>query len=174
MLTLQQNILRMCFDAELVLHEITSPLTCKTLTFKSFTPPEHKSCMQLVPIQLSFSITATTSDFCNEFLSLAVRKRKTSDWSTLHCLTNILEQRKTVSFLCESENWVTTCCSVAQSCLTLCDPMDCSTPGFPVLHHLPELARTHVHWVSDAIQPSHPLSPPSPSALKLFQQQGHF
>ena len=47
--------------------------------------------------------------------------------------------------------------SVAQSCLTLCDPMDFSMPGLPVLHHLPELAQTHVHWVSDAIQPSHPL-----------------
>ena len=45
------------------------------------------------------------------------------------------------------------CCSVAQSCPTICDPMDCSTLGFPVLHHLPEFAQTHVHWVSDAIQP---------------------
>ena len=50
--------------------------------------------------------------------------------------------------------------SVAQLCPTLCDPMDCSTPGFPVLHHLPELAQTHVHWVDDATQPSHPLSCP--------------
>ena len=51
------------------------------------------------------------------------------------------------------------CCSVAQSCLTLCNPMDCSTPGFPILHYLPGLAQTHVHWASDAIQPSHPLPP---------------
>ena len=51
------------------------------------------------------------------------------------------------------------CCSVSQSCPTLCDPMDCSTPGFPVHHHLPELAQTHVHWVSDPIQPSRPLLP---------------
>ena len=49
--------------------------------------------------------------------------------------------------------------SIAQSCLTLCDPMDCSTPGFPVHHQCPELAQTHAHRVSDAIQPSHPLSP---------------
>ena len=48
--------------------------------------------------------------------------------------------------------------SVTQSCRTLCDPMDCSTPGFPVHHQLPELTQTHVHWVGDAIQPSHPLS----------------
>ena len=47
------------------------------------------------------------------------------------------------------------CCSVAQSCPTLCDPMDCSTPDFPVHHQLPELAQTHVHWVSGAIQPTH-------------------
>ena len=53
------------------------------------------------------------------------------------------------------------CCSVTQSCPTLCDPMDCSMLGFPVLHHLQELAQTHVHSVSDAIQPSHPLSFPS-------------
>ena len=62
--------------------------------------------------------------------------------------------------------------SVAQSCHTLCDPMDCSTPGFPVHHQLPELAQTHVHQVSDAIQPSHSQSSPSPPALNLFQQQG--
>ena len=63
------------------------------------------------------------------------------------------------------------CCSVAQS--TLCDPMDCSMPGFPVLHHLPELAQTHVHWVGDITQPSHPLSSPSP-AFNLSQHRGLF
>ena len=52
--------------------------------------------------------------------------------------------------------------------------MDCSTPGFSVLHYLPELAQTHVHQVSDAIQPSHPLLPPSPPAFNLPQQQGLF
>ena len=61
-------------------------------------------------------------------------------------------------------------CSVPKSCLTLCDPKDCSTPGFPVHHYLPELAQTHVHQVSDAIQPSHPLLSPSP-ALNLSQHQ---
>ena len=52
--------------------------------------------------------------------------------------------------------------SVAQSCLTLCDPMDCSTPGLLVHHQLPEFTQTHVYWVSDVIQPSHPLLSPSP------------
>ena len=51
--------------------------------------------------------------------------------------------------------WI--CCSVTQSCLTLCNPMDYSMPGFPVLQHLLELAQIHVHWVNDAFQPSHPL-----------------
>ena len=60
-------------------------------------------------------------------------------------------------------------CSVAQLCLTLCDPMDCSTPGFPVLHYLLEFAQTRVHWVGDAIQPSHPLLSPSPLAFYLSQ-----
>ena len=56
---------------------------------------------------------------------------------------------------------------VAQSCPILCDPMDCSTPGFPVHHQLPELAQTPVYWVCDAIQPSHPLWSPSPLAFNL-------
>ena len=59
--------------------------------------------------------------------------------------------------------------SVTLSCLTLCDPMNHSTPGLPVHHQLPEFTETHVHWVSDAIQPSHPLSPLSTLALKLSQ-----
>ena len=60
------------------------------------------------------------------------------------------------------------------TCLTFCDPMDCSMPGFPVLHHLPELSQTHVYWVNDAIQPSHPLLSPSPPAFNLSQHQGLF
>ena len=62
--------------------------------------------------------------------------------------------------------------SVAQSCPTLCNPMDCSTPSFPVYHQPLELAQTHVYQVCDAIQPSHPLSSPSPPAFNLAQQQG--
>ena len=64
--------------------------------------------------------------------------------------------------------------SVTQWCLTLCNSMDCSTPGFPVHHQLPELAQTHAHWVGDAIQPSHPLSSPSPSAFNLSKHQDLF
>ena len=66
------------------------------------------------------------------------------------------------------------CCSVAKLCLTLCEPLDCSTLGFPVLHYLPEFAQIHIHWVSDAIQSSRPLLPSSPPALNLSQHQGLF
>ena len=61
--------------------------------------------------------------------------------------------------------------SVAQLCLTLCDPMDCSMPGFPVHHQLLEPGQTHVRWVSDTIQPSQPLSSPSPPTFNLSQHQ---
>ena len=64
--------------------------------------------------------------------------------------------------------------SVAQSCPTLCDPMNCSTPGLPVHHQLPEFAQTHVHRVGDGIQPSYPLSSPSLPAFNLSQHQGLF
>ena len=64
--------------------------------------------------------------------------------------------------------------SVTQSCLTLWDPMNRSTPGLPIHHQLPEMSQTHVHQVSDAIQPSHPLSSPSPSAPNPSQHQGLF
>ena len=64
--------------------------------------------------------------------------------------------------------------SVTQSCPTLCDPMGRSTPGLPIHHQFPELTQTHVHWVGDAIQPSHPLSSPFPPAFHLSQRQGLF
>ena len=64
--------------------------------------------------------------------------------------------------------------SFTQSSRTLCDPVDCSTPGLPVHHHLPEPTQTRVHWLGDVIQPSHPLSSPSPPAFNLSQDQGLF
>ena len=76
-------------------------------------------------------------------------------------------------------NWATTTIimmfsSVTQSCPTLCDPMNRSTPGLPVHHQLLEFTQTHVHWVGDAIQPSHPLSSPFPPTLNLSKHQGLF
>ena len=64
--------------------------------------------------------------------------------------------------------------SVTQSCPTFCNPMDCSTPGFPVHHQLLEVTQTYIHWVSDAIQPSHPLLSPFPPAFNFSQHQGLF
>ena len=64
--------------------------------------------------------------------------------------------------------------SVAQSCPTLCDPMNCTMPDLPIHHQLPESTQTHVHWVGDAIHPSHPLSSPSPLVFNLSHHQGLF
>ena len=64
--------------------------------------------------------------------------------------------------------------SVAQSCLSFCNTMDCSTPGLPIHHQLLEFTQTHVHWAGDALQPTHPLLFPSPPTFKLSQHQGLF
>ena len=72
------------------------------------------------------------------------------------------------------QNLFVVCCLVTQSCLTLCDLMDFSMPGFPVLHYLSEFAQTYIHCISDAIQQSHPLSYPSPAASNLSQHQSLF
>ena len=74
----------------------------------------------------------------------------------------------TESLPCIQSKWNIQFSSVAQSCPTLCDPMNHSTPDLPVHHQLPESTQTHVHWVGDAIQPSHPLSSPSPPSLNLY------
>ena len=94
-----------------------------------------------------------------------------SEGNTLHRVWGIAEdeggcKKWTVLFL--------GCCSVSQLYLTLCSPVDCSRPGLPVPHHLLEFAQTHVHGASDIIQPSHPLSSPSPPAFNLSQHQGLF
>ena len=72
----------------------------------------------------------------------------------------------------EKGSWVLCCCLVTQSCPPLCDPKDYSAPGLPVHNQLLESTHTHVHWVGDAIQPSHPLPSPSPFAFHLSQHQG--
>ena len=104
------------------------------------------------------------------------------DWSNLTCTHRTVKSIKTESRTTVTRGWkrdnrkslFNGFGSVAESCPTLCNPMNWSTPGFPVRHQLREPAQTHVHWVSDAIQPSHPLSSPSPPALNLSQNQGVF
>ena len=97
--------------------------------------------------------------------------------NTLDIVSSQLNERflstRAVS-LCSQMHFSVQFSTVAQLCLTLWDPMNCSTPGLPVHHQLPEFTQTHVHWVSDAIQPSHPLSSLSPPAFNLSQHQGLF
>ena len=115
-------------------------------------------------------------------------------WLCLHCPNNIFYIHKTplkimhciglsldslmgknsLVFPLTSQSHSVQFSSVAQLCLILCDPMNCSMPGLLVHHQLQESTQTHVRWVSDAIQPSHPLSFPSPPALNLSQHQGLF
>ena len=96
------------------------------------------------------------------------------DRTQAHVSPTLADRFLTTNPTWEALNLRPCCCSVSPSFLTLCDLMDCSTPGFPALHHVPKLAQTYIHWVSGAIQPSHPLSSPSPPALNLFQHQGLF
>ena len=97
-------------------------------------------------------------------------KKKLESEITLISLKNI----RLLSVIFQEIKTVLQFSSVSQSCPPLCDPMNHSTPGLPVHHQLPESTQTHVHWVSDAIQPSHPLSPPSPPAPNPSQNQGFF
>ena len=104
------------------------------------------------------------------------RSEGTSSWFSLilnHRLPQYRLLENHISFF--QIPWsICCCCSVARSCPIICDPMNCRTPVFSVLHYFPEFAQTHIHWVNDAIQPSYPLSLPSPLALSISQHQGLF
>ena len=94
-------------------------------------------------------------------------QRVEHDWTTSLSLS--------LSVVESSDLLLINCCfSVTKSCSTFCDPVDWTIPDVPILHYLPELAQTHVRWVGDAIQPSHPLSSPSSPAFNLSQNQGLF
>ena len=98
-----------------------------------------------------------------------------SCWRRLYTWTSPDGQHQDqIDYILCSQRFGSSISSVAQSCLTLCNPMNRSTPGLPVHHQLPELTQTHVHWVRDAIQPSHPGSSPSPPALNPSQHQSLF
>ena len=103
--------------------------------------------------------------------------RQTFVGKVMSLLFNMLS-RLVITFLPRSKHllisWLQSPSVVTQSCPILCDPMDCSMPGFPVYHQLLELAQTHVHQVSDAFQPPYPLSSPSSPAFSLSQHQGLF
>ena len=94
--------------------------------------------------------------------------------SNLPALKNNTQRQKTYSLNPVLRNMLITGGQFSCSVMTLCDPMNCSTPGFLALYSLPDFTQTHVHWVSDAIKPSYPLLPPSPPALNLSHHQGLF
>ena len=120
-----------------------------------------------------------------EINRIKLRVHSIVSWFPIKCAKTILLGENSLFNKWWQDNWISTCkdmnldhsvqfSSVAQSCPTLCDPMNHSTPGLPVHHHLPEFTQTHVHRVGDAIQPSHPLSSPSPPAPNPSQHQSLF
>ena len=138
---------------------VTSPSLPPSCTFED--PRDYTGPICTIQHNLKRRLTSNLNSVCNLRSSLPCNHRA---W-TLGCgyLGGVL--------FCLLDSVI--CCSVisvAQSCPTLHDPMDCNTPGFPVFHHL-EFAQTHVHWVGYVIQPSYPQSSPSPPALNLSQHQ---
>ena len=95
-------------------------------------------------------------------------------WATVHGVTESRTQLSGFHFTLSHRTDLKQFSSAAQSCPTPCNPMDHGTSGLPVHHQLPEFTQTHIHWVGDAIQPSHPLSSPLPPALNLSKYQGLF
>ena len=103
--------------------------------------------------------------------SIQNKIRKEREWN----IEMVEQGETTIIFIKNTKITTMYCrCLVTQLCPTLVTPMDCSKPGFPVLHYLPEFAQTHVHSVANTIQPSHPLSPPYSSCLQSFSPSGSF
>ena len=142
------------------LHNMTPFLTSKTFHI----PHLRKSCQSTKTQDLTWSPKATWK-FLNE-----------ENWSSWEKYPlSALRSEECVAQKWNPEGPSVQFSSVAQLCLTLCNPMNRSTPGLPVHHQLPEFTQTHVHWVSDVIQPSHSLSSsPSPPTFNLPQHQGLF
>ena len=96
-----------------------------------------------------------------------------TNWKIKNPMIISIDAKKPLTKL-STHLWFSQLSSAAQSCLTPCNPMDCSTPVLPVYQQLPEPTQIHVHWIGDPIQPSHPLSSPSPPTFNLSQHQGLF
>ena len=134
----------------------------------------------------SFLMVLNLNIFPNPHCILEIEILTQSDWKFnserliyfLYCIcssNNLYSyNHKLIHFLASCLNLYIQFDSVTQSCPTVCDPMNCSTPGLPVHHQLPEFTQTHVHRVSDSIQPSHPLLSPFPPALNPSQHQSLF
>ena len=116
--------------------------------------------------------------WCAVIHGVAKSQTRLSNWTELMPATGFVRDHESLAVDCWSYNVLHRLAFhllfIRQSCPTLCDPIDCSKPGLPVPHHLLEMAQVHVHCIGDAIQPSHPLTPSSPSALDLSQRQRLF
>ena len=114
-------------------------------------------------------------DLCKYYLTLPLEGKITYTAPTVHL--DCMFKNSACVYSCKTAlKSMGPCCphsvtSVSQTCPILCNPMGCSTPGFPIPHQLPDLAETQVHWVGDTIHPSHPLSSPSPPAFNLSHHQ---
>ena len=145
----------------------------------------HASSLPLAPTWEALSYLRRTAPLQMPYLSLIATAASPMSWTihrhiqqpnqTLYLFPTFLLLNSTpILPLSQVRNPSVQFSSVTQSCPTLCDPMNRSTPGLPVHHQLPEFTQTHVHRVSDAIQPSHPLSSPSPPAPNPSQHQSLF
>ena len=136
-----------------MLKVLTMWITTNWKIVKEMGIPDHLTCL-LRNLYAGQEATVRTRHWTMDWFQ--IRKGVHQGCILSPCLSNLYAEFSSVQFS-----------SAAQLCLTLCDPMDCSTPGLPVHHQLLEYTQTHVHWVGDAIQPSHPLLSPSPPALNL-------
>ena len=129
------------------------------------------SWAELIPLKsIKIRVTKSRFKFHSGHLLLLENCRTSQQFRVLICKMGILSPPSQTAGKVQSVQFS----SFTQSCPTLCDPMNCSTPGLPVHHHLPEFTQTHVHRVSDAIHPSHPLSSPSPPTPNPSQHQSLF
>ena len=150
-------------------HRVTKSQTWLSNKAHTHTCPEKNLWMRTErrEVQIDFHLEEKKK---NLIVRLGLQLKKIIRILTLNILAKVIYSTFAFS---QARELADCCChSVTRSCPALCDLLDCSMPGFPVLHYFPEFAQIHVHWVSDAIQPSHPLSSPSPPALNLSQHQG--
>ena len=129
-------------------------------------------------VATSFKTVETQIKWCRSFSGTERKELSSMNSMSGENILQELGESKDISDEEELREFIASNCVLVVvqtlSCVWICDPIECSTPVFPVLYYLSEFAQTHVHWVSDAIQPSHPLSSPSPPDLSLSQHQGLF